>query len=313
MNLFVWKVAVVVLLSVLVGCSDGPDAPVSGLDTGVSDAGDAGPDADIAPDEGDAETDAVADAAGDLPRDVEDEARDVSNDADSGGADAAGDAEGDAHDADAGIECEEDDPQPPFGTQSGPCGVLTEQVLEGAEPFFLRNQIDFGDDPYDEADFCRIAAGSREVITDENAGGSSLLSEAFAFELLHRCEGAVLLKTETEIVYRNSMGKLTDILVALDGRKIGVSVTRAVGFPRDEPYTVERAQQLLERKLQGVLDSTANVAPEDEWVKQILYVIAYSPMHADSMEEAWGQIDSTLQADTIVIVTVSDGDDEWLY
>ena len=56
-----------------------------------------------------------------------------------------------------------------------------------------------------------------------------------------------------------------------------------------------------------------NVAPEDAWSKQVLYIIAYGPMHADSMETAWGQVDSALRADTVVIVTVTDGDDEWIY
>ena len=37
---------------------------------------------------------------------------------------------------------------------------------------------------------------------DGNAGGSSLLSEVFAYEVLHRCEGATLLKTETDAIPR---------------------------------------------------------------------------------------------------------------
>ena len=68
-----------------------------------------------------------------------------------------------------------------------------------------------------------------------------------------------LLKTETEIVYTDISGKKTDLLVTIGGIKWGVSVTRAVGFPRDDPYTVERAGQLLEQKLSGVIASTANV------------------------------------------------------
>ena len=39
----------------------------------------------------------------------------------------------------------------------------------------------------------------------------------------------------------------------------------AVGFPRDDPYTVERAGQLLEQKLSGVIASNANVSEEDAW------------------------------------------------
>ena len=99
----------------------------------------------------------------------------------------------------------------------------------------------------------------------------------------------------------------------IDGHRVGVSVTRAVGFPRDDPYTVTRAQMLLEDKLADILESSANVVAADGWVKQILHVIAYEPMHGDSIMTAWGSVDDSVRADTILWVTVSDGDDAFLY
>jgi hypothetical protein len=60
-----------------------------------------------------------------------------------------------------------------------------------------------------------------------NAGGSSGLSEIFAYEQLARCEGAVFLKSETEIVYAPPTSKKTDLEVMLGTHKLGVSVTRA--------------------------------------------------------------------------------------
>ena len=86
-----------------------------------------------------------------------------------------------------------------------------------------------------------------------------------------------------------------------------------MGFPREDPYTKDDARALLDQKLQGVLESTANVAPEDAWSRQILYVIAYAQQHADSLNEAWEEVDVSLQSSTILWVTVSDGDDEFLY
>lgn len=200
-----------------------------------------------------------------------------------------------------------------FGAISGPCGVLDDMLLSGA-PYFVANAIDFGTDPYDEADYPLLTAGGQEIIDDGNAGGSSIYSEVFAYEVLHRCDGATLLKTETEIVYTNPQGKITDLLVQFDqGLKIGVSVTRAIAWPFEDPYTVPQAQELLEDKLQGVTDSSANVSDQDRWHKQILHVIAYGPGHADAMEQAFAQVDATLKTDTIVYVTVSDGDDAFLY
>ncbi len=235
---------------------------------------------------------------------------------DAGTGDAGFEADAGIEDAgtfdDAGTDAGTMLPAPGFGVISGPCGVLDDE-LTSAAPDIVVNRIDFGTDPYDDGDFELLTAGGQEIINDGNAGGSSLLSEVFSYELLSRCEGAVLLKTETEVQYTDSQGKITDLLVEIDGLKVGVSVTRAVAFPFENPYTVEQAKVILERKLQDILASSARVAPEDEWVKQVLYVIAYAEGHATSLEAAFEQIDPSLKANTIVMVTVSDGDDAFLY
>lgn len=198
-----------------------------------------------------------------------------------------------------------------FGAISGACGVLDDELYD-SEPSLFVNAIDFADDPYDAEDFDLLTSAGQEVLTDGNAGGSSAFSEVFAMEVLARCELAELIATETEIVY-DVQGKLTDILVRIDGELVGVSVTRAVGFPKDAPYTVEQATTLLEDKLADVLASTANVSDEHRWVKQILHVLAYADGHRASVEAAWAAIDDDVRADTIVIVTVTDGDDLFMY
>lgn len=199
-----------------------------------------------------------------------------------------------------------------FGLITGECGEIDMTEIESANPFVFVNAIDFEMDPYDPADFERLSPGSQKIITDGNAGGSSLYSEVFSYEVLFRCEDAQLLKTETEITY-TTMGKISDLLVDIDGYKLGVSVTRAVSFPRDEPYTVQRASDLLEGKLEDVLVSSANVSPEDAWTKQILHVIADRNEHVLSLRTAWEAIDAAVRADTIVVVSVSEGDDDFLY
>ena len=199
-----------------------------------------------------------------------------------------------------------------FGAISGECDVLDDELLSGA-PSFFANAIDFADNAFDESESDELTEGGQEVLADGNAGGSSLLSEVFSFEILERCENATLLKTETEVETIDPQGSLTDLLVDIDGIKIGVSVTRAIAFPFDAPYSVEQARELLDQKLQGVLDSSANVAAIDEWHKQILHVIAYSDEHRAALESAFVDVDATLKADTIVYVSVSDGDDLFLY
>ena len=202
-------------------------------------------------------------------------------------------------------------PLPGFGTISGECGVIDTELADPAPSFFV-NAIDFGTDPYDEVDFARLLPDSQEMIRDGNAGGSSVMSEVFALEVLERCELATLIATETEIVY-DQQGKITDILMEIDDEKVGVSVTRAVGFPFDAPYTVAQAKSILEKKLGDILISSANVSAPYRWVKQILHVLAYDAPHVDSLRTAWGQIATATRADTIIMVTVTNGADAFIY
>jgi hypothetical protein len=200
----------------------------------------------------------------------------------------------------------------PVGVLSGACGELDDTELLGPAPYNFENHLDFTMG-YSMADLMRLSAGAQEILADGTAGGSSGYSEAFSFEVLARCEGATLIKSETEIVYDPITSKKTDILVQIDGHKIGVSVTRAVGFPRDDPYTVADALPLIERKLGDILESSANVVPADRWVKQMLHVVAYSQAHADTIRLTAAMIDPAIRADTILLVTVTDGDDNFIY
>jgi len=214
---------------------------------------------------------------------------------------------------DAGSNNETLQPTAGFGTITGDCGILTAAILSQPDALMIQNAIDFESDPYDDSDYDLLTEGGQEILDDGNAGGSSILSEVFSYEVLYRCEAAELLKTEMEVTYTDPSGKLTASLVDFDGTQLGVSVSPAIQWHRDDPYPNRSAQNILEQKLQGVLDSTANVAAADAWQKQILHVIAYGEEHAASLATAFDAVDTNLKSNTIIWVTVSHGDDEFLY
>lgn len=232
-------------------------------------------------------------------------------------ADAAGDVDA-AVDPDASsvVDAAPDAPGVPlagFGGITGMCGVLSPTELDGMMPRWFDGELDFGTNRYDDpAERSELTPGGREIILDGNAGGSSLYSEVFAFEWLARCELATLLKTETEIVY-DTQGKKADLLVSIDDRKVGVSVTRAVMFPFGTEYTLQAATTLLDGKLDDIQIASTLVSAADAWTTDMLVVLAYDLQHAQVAMQAWSALDAATRGEVIVVVVVTSGDDTFVY
>lgn len=195
-----------------------------------------------------------------------------------------------------------------FGEISGACGVIEPSDLSSPATRLIENAIDFQEGTYG-VDV--LSEGGVILYETPNAGGSSQESEVIAYELLYRCELAALVKTETQIDYDDE-GSITDMLVRIDGAPVGVSVTRAVTGP-GQPYPIEEATRVLTKKLEGINESSDHVSEADAWVKQILHVVALNADFGATMADAWALADPGLVGDTIVIITVTDGDDAFIY
>lgn len=204
-------------------------------------------------------------------------------------------------------------PLPGFGVITGQCGVLTLAELDGTTPLWFGGDFTFANRYDDPAERDQLTPGGLEIILDGNAGGSSLYSEVFAYEWLARCEAATLIKTETEVAYDIATSKKIDLLVGIDGRKVGVSVTRAVTFPFGQPYTLAAATTLFDRKLDDIQLATEHAVPADRWTKQMLVALAYDMQHAQVAMQAWTMLDAATRDDTLLVVAVTNGDDLFIY
>lgn len=167
------------------------------------------------------------------------------------------------------------------------------------EPAFLTSEL-----AIHTADHGRIklSEGARRCLETPNAGGTSEWSEAISFEVLRRCYGASLKRTEMEIEYRGA-SKITDFAIQLAGAHLGVSVTRAMSFLK--PFDLAEATRLLTKKLDGVIASTRGVIKQHRWSRQILHVLTADPANVAILHEAYSQLDPALHADTLVLVTVA--------
>ncbi len=197
--------------------------------------------------------------------------------------------------------------EPILGTLTGSCGVVIPELAKPT-PSLIESTLTFA--PPEQYVRGELSPGGQRLFDTPNAGGSSGESEVMSYEVLHVCEGADLLKTETEITYGGPVdgggSPITDFLVTIQGKKVGVSVTRAYK-PVSQGYTVADATTLLTKKLDDIQKSSARVLAADKWVKQILYVFAETQAQYDAAKTAWGQLSAAIKADTIVVLTRSVG------
>jgi hypothetical protein len=197
--------------------------------------------------------------------------------------------------------------EPILGTHTGSCGAVIPEIAKPT-PSLIESNLTFA--PPEQYVRSELSPGGQRLFDTPNAGGSSGESEVMSYEVLHVCEGADLLKTETEIAYGGPVdgggSPITDFLVTIQGKKVGVSVTRAYK-PASQGYTVADATTLLTKKLDDIQKSSARVLAADKWVKQILYVFAETQAQYDAAKTAWGQLSAAVKADTIVVLTRSVG------
>jgi hypothetical protein len=195
-----------------------------------------------------------------------------------------------------------------LGTLGGSCGEIRAE-LGSASPSVKVDALTFVTGERYSKDF--LSAGGDVLFDTPNAGGSSTESEVMSFEVLHACEGAQLLKTETQIKYTapqaGQPSSITDLLVEIDGKKVGVSVTRAYKPANQGLQTDAEVQALLEKKLEGINVSSKRVLPEDQWVKQILHVFAATQASVDAALRVLPKIATATRADTIVFITKTTG------
>ncbi|KAL3888243.1 hypothetical protein ACJMK2_000616 [Sinanodonta woodiana] len=148
-----------------------------------------------------------------------------------------------------------------------------------------------------------LSSGARKMLSVVNAGGNSINSEAFSYEMLRRCFMARLYQTEMEVRYFPTGGSMMDYLCFMFGNKIAVSVTRAMKPHENYQYTNHDAKHLLKKKLKGILQSRRNI--REKCQKMILHVWAEERSIADIVTQVYNSISNDLKSTTVVIVTMT--------
>ncbi|KAJ6228866.1 hypothetical protein M0813_08365 [Anaeramoeba flamelloides] len=159
----------------------------------------------------------------------------------------------------------------------------------------------------------KLTKGAQKIRDSENAGGTSIISEAMSFQVLKKTINAKLLSTETEIVYCPE-GKITDYAIKVSNFEntvtLGVSVTRAMKYRGI--FQKEDAIRLLEKKLFGVICSSEN-SSYPKFAKQILHIWSTDQRTSRILNNVYhNYISNEYKHNTIVIVSTAINSD-WIF
>ena len=161
----------------------------------------------------------------------------------------------------------------------------------------------------------KLQPDAARSLTVPNAGGQSVLSEMLSIQYMTEIYGAknVILEEEVEYFVDYKMIDYICTVQAVDGRdsRVGVSVTRAMGFPTPERFTRAWADSLLAKKLYGLIVARNGVNDNHTFFKSILHCWAQTQQIADYVREAYEALDVNdyglnIKGDVLLVVTVCD-------
>jgi hypothetical protein len=163
--------------------------------------------------------------------------------------------------------------------------------------------------------YVTIGNEANQIMSEPNAGGASVVSEALSMELLHRRFGADDVVTEMAIQYWVTNWKKIDYIATIYGKRIGVSVTRAMGYPDAGSFTEEDAYRLCYKKLFGLVVARAGISQRHSYERSILHCFCQNEKIAILMNSAFKRliqedlereddVESSLTGSIVIILTV---------
>jgi hypothetical protein len=131
---------------------------------------------------------------------------------------------------------------------------------------------------------------AQKILGEPNAGGASVVSEALSAEYMVRRFGAEDVVTEMAIQYWIPNWKKIDYIATMYGRRVGISVTRAMGFPLATDFTMVDARRLCEKKLFGLVVARTGVSETHSYDRSILHVWCQTEEISNMMFIAFSEI-----------------------
>lgn len=155
----------------------------------------------------------------------------------------------------------------------------------------------------------RMCKAAKDTLVVENAGGNSDISEALSINYFEERLNARDFVLEMEIEYWVKY-KMCDFICVINNQRVGVSVTRAMGFPTPTDFDEESAYYLLKKKMHGLIVARSGVCTKHEFSISVLHVWCQDQRIADIVKKVYPKIiwedDSESVYEVIVMLTVCD-------
>lgn len=166
-------------------------------------------------------------------------------------------------------------------------------------------------DEYDLPEKVMLSSAAQRSLRINNAGGKSEVSEAFSIDYFQRIFQAreIILEMEVEYWIDYSMVDYICTVGHSNGHRIGVSVTRAMGYPNETFFTEKDASYLLQKKLSGLIISRNAVSEKHSFFRSILHVWCQNQRIANLLREEFGRYDLNdfgldIQGTIILLLTI---------
>lgn len=152
-----------------------------------------------------------------------------------------------------------------------------------------------------------LCKSAKRSLSIENAGGNSQYSEALSIQYFRERFRAKNFILEMEIKYWIDY-KMCDFICEIKGNRVGVSVSRAMGFPKSSDFTPEIAYNLLNKKLHGLVIASRGICEKQEFHISVLHIFCQDQQVANIVYNMYPKIlfedDSDTIKDVIMILTV---------
>ena len=143
--------------------------------------------------------------------------------------------------------------------------------------------------------FCKAA---KETLITENAGGKSEVSEALSINYFNERFKAKDFVLEMQIEYWMKY-KMCDYICKINNQRIGVSVTRAMGYPLADDFNEQSAYILLKKKIHGLVIARSSVSKKHEFSMSVLHIWCQNQRIADLLKKIYPRVISEDDKDSI--------------